>query len=184
MAARRIGRGAAGDRRDRDQSADRLSGAGRSYRGRCADRGALTRKGCESARQKPGGAMQDEDIDVGDFINNQRLGTVQVMVKLSCATTAMIDGYDVFVMGFQRSRWPRSFGCRRPRSRQCSWCRAWGSRWDRGLSAHSPIGTAAAACCSPPRSCSVCSHWRATQASLAWASSSHCVSRPGCSTAA
>ena len=54
--------------------------------------------------------MQDKTFDVGDFINNQRIGKVQVMVMVLCATIMMIDGYDVFVMGFVLQPVAQSFG--------------------------------------------------------------------------
>lgn len=54
--------------------------------------------------------MKDKTFDVGDFINNQRIGTVQVMVMVLCATIMMIDGYDVFVMGFVLQPVAQSFG--------------------------------------------------------------------------
>ena len=54
--------------------------------------------------------MQEKTFDVGDFINNQRIGAVQVMVMVLCATIMMVDGYDVFVMGFVLQPVAQSFG--------------------------------------------------------------------------
>src|SRR5216683_3027458 len=44
--------------------------------------------------------MQETIFDVGEFINNRGIGTLQFMVMLLCATIMVVDGYDVFVMGF------------------------------------------------------------------------------------
>jgi AAHS family 4-hydroxybenzoate transporter-like MFS transporter len=54
--------------------------------------------------------MQERTFDVGDFINHQRIGAVQLMVMVLCATIMLIDGYDVFVMGFVLQPVAQSFG--------------------------------------------------------------------------
>jgi AAHS family 4-hydroxybenzoate transporter-like MFS transporter len=54
--------------------------------------------------------MQDTIFDVGEFINNRGIGAVQFMVMLLCATIMMVDGYDVFVMGFLLQPIAQSFG--------------------------------------------------------------------------
>jgi AAHS family 4-hydroxybenzoate transporter-like MFS transporter len=54
--------------------------------------------------------MQEKIFDVGEFINNQRIGTTQVMVMVLCAAIMTVDGYDVFVMGFVLQPIAQSFG--------------------------------------------------------------------------
>ena len=54
--------------------------------------------------------MQDTTFDVGKFIDNRGLGTVQFMVMLLCAAIMTVDGYDVFVMGFLLQPIAQSFG--------------------------------------------------------------------------
>src|SRR5579872_4295877 len=54
--------------------------------------------------------MQERDFDVGDFINHQRVGAVQILVMALCAAIMMIDGYDVFVMGFVLAPVAQAFG--------------------------------------------------------------------------
>src|ERR1700730_13216722 len=54
--------------------------------------------------------MQDKIFDVGEFINNRRLGAVQITVMLLCAAIMTVDGYDVFVMGFLLQPVAQSFG--------------------------------------------------------------------------
>ncbi|HEY6258059.1 MAG TPA: MFS transporter [Xanthobacteraceae bacterium] len=54
--------------------------------------------------------MPDKVFDVGAFINRQRLGSAQLMVMLLCAAIMMVDGYDVFVMGFVLLPVAGSFG--------------------------------------------------------------------------
>jgi AAHS family 4-hydroxybenzoate transporter-like MFS transporter len=54
--------------------------------------------------------MQDKTFDVGEFINNQRIGAAQFMIMLLCAAIMTVDGYDVFVMGFVLQPIAQSFG--------------------------------------------------------------------------
>src|ERR1700693_2565944 len=54
--------------------------------------------------------MQETIFDVGEFINNRGIGTLQFMVMLLCATIMVVDGYDVFVMGFVLQPVAQSFG--------------------------------------------------------------------------
>ncbi|MBR0687778.1 MFS transporter [Bradyrhizobium manausense] len=44
--------------------------------------------------------MAETTFDVGEFIDNQRIGVLQIVVLLLCAFVMVCDGYDVFVMGF------------------------------------------------------------------------------------
>jgi AAHS family 4-hydroxybenzoate transporter-like MFS transporter len=54
--------------------------------------------------------MQDTVFDVGKFIDDRGIGTLQFTVMLLCAIIMMADGYDVFVMGFLLQPIARSFG--------------------------------------------------------------------------
>ncbi len=54
--------------------------------------------------------MHGRDFDVGDFINQQRIGGVQILVMTLCAGIMMIDRYDVFVMGFVLAPVAQAFG--------------------------------------------------------------------------
>ncbi len=44
--------------------------------------------------------MQQKTFDVGQFIDDQRIGATQLVVLALCALVMICDGYDVFVMGF------------------------------------------------------------------------------------
>ena len=54
--------------------------------------------------------MQEQVFDVATFINKQRFGRVQLTVVLLCAAIMLVDGYDVFVMGFVLQPVAQSFG--------------------------------------------------------------------------
>src|SRR5580700_9704320 len=54
--------------------------------------------------------MLETIFDVGELINNRGIGAVQFMVMLLCAAIMVVDGYDVFVMGFLLQPIAQSFG--------------------------------------------------------------------------